>query len=237
MATYDDKARPHKVLGGPPQWTQKGILPPPLRPNDEATDFDTLVEIISRRIRCAEKAVGLAFALLDRYAHLAGILSATEESLRGEFSVPEKLIQDLKRYHLVAMKFYRRPIESGPVFTSSAALHAYLYARMAHLSIEHIRILFLDNRQRLIRDELQQTGTPNHVPLQTSEIVKKALLFDSRKLIIVHNHPSGDSTPSPDDISFTERLNITANMMGIELVDHLIIGRAGSVSMKLLGHL
>jgi DNA repair protein RadC len=238
MLTVIDKSdRTTADSNGLPDWKPQARLRPPLLSSSESSDFDALVDIISRRIKSVDKARSLTFALLNRYKHLAGVLTATEESLRGELSVPEKLIQDIKRYHTVAMKLLRQPIENEPVFASSTALHTYLYARMAHLSVEHIRVLFLNNHYRLIRDELLQTGSPNHVPVQISEIVKKALLYDSKKMIIVHNHPSGHSEPSPGDISLTEQLNIASNLLGIELVDHLIIGRLGSVSLRLLGHL
>jgi DNA repair protein RadC len=237
MATFTDTSQGPSAVLGHPEWKPKGKPPAPPLDCDEASDFDLLVEIISRRIRSADKVVGLAFALLDRYEHLAGVLTAAEASLRGELHVPEKLIQDIKRHQLVAARLLRKPIEQKPILSSSAALHSYLYGRMAHLSVEHLRMLFLDASLRLIRDELLQTGRPNFVPVEISEIVKKALLYDSRKLIIVHNHPSGNSEPSRGDISITEQLNITSNMLGIELVDHLIIGRFGSISMRQLGHL
>jgi DNA repair protein RadC len=235
MAKFDDRSRPHAIHSGPPEWKPTGRRLPPLV-SDEAADFELLVEIIHRRIRSPEKCFGLALALIDRYKHFAGILTATEESLRGELAIPEKLIQDVKRYHLVAMKLYRQPLQKGPVLSSSAALHTYLYARMAHLTVEQIRLLFLDTHHRLIRDETHQLGTPNHVPVQISEIAKKAVLYDAKKLIIAHNHPSGDSSPSPADISLTEQLNITLSLLGVELTDHLIIGSLGSISMRALGH-
>jgi DNA repair protein RadC len=236
LASFRDSTTLERTYRGPPQWTLPGKQPIPQVSHEQA-DIDTLVEIISQRMRSAEKAYALAFALLDRYNHLAGVLTASEDSLRGELRVPERVIKDLKRHQLVAIKLFRQPIEKGPIFSTSPALHSYLHVRMAHLTVEHIRVLYLDVKCQLIRDELHQTGTPSHVPLQISDIVKKAVLFDAKKLIIVHNHPSGNATPSTGDISLTEQLNITSNLLGIELLDHLIVGASGSTSMRHLGHL
>jgi DNA repair protein RadC len=121
------------------------------------------------------------------------------------------------------------------VVSSWGALVEYCHATMAHRETEQFRILFLDRKNVLIADEEQARGTVDHVPVYPREVVKRALELNASALILVHNHPSGDPTPSQADIDMTTRINAAAEVMGITLHDHLIIGTSGELSFRTEG--
>ena len=121
------------------------------------------------------------------------------------------------------------------MLSSSDQLLAYCRTRLAHESIEHFHLLFLDRKNRLIADEVQQTGTIDHTPVYPREVVKRALELHASALILVHNHPSGDPTPSQGDIAMTREIAEAASKLGIVVHDHVIIGREGHSSFRSLG--
>jgi DNA repair protein RadC len=129
-----------------------------------------------------------------------------------------------------------RVIET-PVLSSWDALLQYCRTAMAHRETEQFRVLFLDRKNRLIADEPQAEGTVDHVPVYPREVVKRALELNASALILVHNHPSGDPTPSQADITMTEAIRTAADVMGIVIHDHLIIGKAAELSFRSEGYL
>jgi len=126
-------------------------------------------------------------------------------------------------------------VRSRPVLSNWQALLAYLQTAMAYEQIEQFRILFLDRKNSLIADEVQQRGTVNHTPVYPREVMKRALILNASALIVIHNHPSGDPKPSRDDIEMTRELKAAASALEVELHDHLVIGHGTHASFRSLG--
>jgi DNA repair protein RadC len=121
-----------------------------------------------------------------------------------------------------------------PVLSSSRALQDYCRLQMAFLPVEQFRVLFLDKRNRLIADEVQQTGTVDHTPVYPREVLRRCLELSATALILVHNHPSGDPTPSAADLRMTSEIEVAAKLFGIILHDHLIVGKERCISIRVL---
>lgn len=177
----------------------------------------------------------LAKALLDRFKTLSAVLTADPAALRQVPGMGEASIAALKIVTQAAERLAREEAMAGDVISSWDKLLAYCRMTMAHQKIEQFRLLFLDKRNRLIADEVQQQGTIDHTPVYTREVVKRALELGAAALILVHNHPSGDTEPSAADIAMTEELRSAAEKLGIAIHDHLVIGRAGHASFRSLG--
>ncbi len=129
----------------------------------------------------------------------------------------------------------RSEVRRRPVLTNWQALIAYLQTAMACEQVEQFRILFLDTKNNLIADEVQQRGTVNHTPVYPREVIKRALILNASALIVVHNHPSGDPKPSREDIEMTQELKAAAKSLEIELHDHVVIGHGTHASFRSLG--
>ncbi len=129
----------------------------------------------------------------------------------------------------------RSEVRRRPLLTNWQALIAYLQTAMAGEQVEQFRILFLDTKNNLIADEVQQRGTVNHTPVYPREVIKRALILNASALILVHNHPSGDPKPSRDDIEMTRELKAAAKSLEIELHDHVVIGHGTHASFRSLG--
>ena len=146
-------------------------------------------------------------------------------------------MQELKLIEAVAQRMARSRVMHQPVLSSWDALLDYCHTAMAHRETEQFRILFLDRKNVLIADEEQARGTVDHVPVYPREVVKRALELNASALILVHNHPSGDPTPSEADIAMTAQIQEAAAVLGITLHDHLIVGRSREVSFRALRYL
>lgn len=177
----------------------------------------------------------LAKELIARFGNLAGVLSATPHDLKQVPGMGDASIAVLALVPEAASRMAREDILDQPVIGSWNALVGYCRMIMGRSAIEQFRVLFLDRKNRLIADEEQQRGTVDHTPVYPREIVKRALELSASALILVHNHPSGDATPSSGDIAMTREIRETAGRMGIELHDHLIVTRAGESSFRGLG--
>ncbi len=177
----------------------------------------------------------LAKALLKRFGSFAGVVSATQVELAGVDGVGETTIAALKLVQASALRQMRQQVMDRPVLNSWQRLIDYLTADMAHRGIEYFRLLFLDNRNHLIADEIQQSGSISHTPVYPREIVKRALELGATAIILVHNHPSGDPTPSRADIDMTKEIVKATGPVGITVHDHLIVGKSGTASFKSLG--
>jgi DNA repair protein RadC len=172
--------------------------------------------------------------LLERFGSLAEVLSADTEALAAAgLSLPA--IAGVKFVREVALRFLRAELHQRPVIGSWDRLINYCTAQIAYSKIEEFHILFLDRRNALIRDERQQRGTIDHTPVYTREVIKRSLELGASALILVHNHPSGDPTPSASDIAVTYDIIRIAAPLGIRVHDHLIIGRSGHASLRDLG--
>jgi DNA repair protein RadC len=151
--------------------------------------------------------------------------------------VGEAVVQELKIVEAAAQRLMRARVMNQPVLSSWDALLDYCHTTLAHRETEQFRILFLDRKNVLIADEEQAKGTVDHVPVYPREVVKRALEVNASALILVHNHPSGDPTPSESDISMTAQIAEAAQILGITLHDHLIIGKSREVSFRADGYL
>ena len=177
----------------------------------------------------------LAKDLLRRFGSLPGVLAASPAELAGVAGLGEASIVALKIVHAAGLRAARREILDRPIFSSWDKVLDYCHRSMAREKVEQFRLLFLDSRNALIADEVQQTGTVNHTPVYPREVVRRALELRASALIMVHNHPSGDPTPSKDDIAMTREVKEAAEKLGIALHDHIVVGRKGHASFKALG--
>jgi DNA repair protein RadC len=144
----------------------------------------------------------------------------------------EASITDIKLVQAAARRLLRGEVKKRPALSSWAAVLDYCRSAQAFAEKEEFRILFLDKRNQLIADEVQQTGTVDHTPVYPREVVKRALELSATAVILVHNHPSGDPTPSHADIQMTQQIVAVAGPLGIAVHDHIIVGKDGHVSLK-----
>lgn len=183
-------------------------------------------------------------ALLARFGSLAAVLAASVEDLmtvRAEDSkgrskgVGAETALDLAALHEVARRVAKEEPTKRPVISSWTALLSYVRVSLQHEPREQFRVLYLDKKNQLILDEVQNRGTVDHAPVYPREVVRRALELSASSMIIVHNHPSGDPTPSRADIEMTKQVVLAAKSLSLEVHDHLIVGRDGVASFKQLG--
>ena len=177
----------------------------------------------------------LAKELIKRFGGFAEVIKASPDALMEVDGVGEVVIGALKTVEVAAVWSARETVLDQPVLSSWQALLDYCRAAMAHSKIEQFRLLFLDRKNVLIADEVQQTGTVDHAPVYPREVVRRALELGASALILVHNHPSGDPTPSKADIDMTNEIKQSAAVLGVTLHDHIVIGRQGHASFRSLG--
>ncbi len=177
----------------------------------------------------------LAKELIKKFGGFAEVISASPERLMDISGIGETVITALKLIESAAQKLAQGKIMDKPVLSNWQALVDYCQIQMAHQKKEQFRILFLDRQNRLIADEMQQEGTIDHTPVYPREVIKRALELHSTAIILVHNHPSGDPTPSRDDVEMTKRIEDAGKQLGVMLHDHLIISKSGHTSLKTLG--
>jgi DNA repair protein RadC len=177
----------------------------------------------------------IARALITRFGSFAAVLSAPVPALAAVPDLGEAGIAALKTVQAAALRLMRAELSEQPVLDAWDKLVGYLTAASAREPVEQFRALFLDTRNRLIADEVQARGTVDHTPAYPREIVKRALELGATALILVHNHPSGDPTPSRADIETTRRIREAAAALGITLHDHIVIGRGRHVSFREAG--
>jgi DNA repair protein RadC len=181
----------------------------------------------------------LAKRLLDRFGGLAAVLSAAPEALMEVKEEARGLglagVAMLKAVREAALRLSRTELTEGEVIGSWDKLIDYCKAKIAHNSIEEFHLLFLDRKNVLIADERQQRGTIDHTPVYPREVVKRAPELNASALILVHNHPSGDPTPSKADIAVTRDIVNAAKPLGVTVHDHVIIGRGRHTSLRDLG--
>jgi DNA repair protein RadC len=196
-----------------------------------------LLELLLFRAIPRQDVKPLARLLLDTFGDLNRVVTAPAARLSALSGVGEAVVQELKLAEAVAQRMARARVIHRPVLSSWDALLDYCHTAMAHRETEQFRILFLDRKNVLIADEEQARGTVDHVPVYPREVVKRALELNASALILVHNHPSGDPTPSEADIAMTAQIQDAACVLGLTLHDHLIVGRSREVSFRSLGYL
>ena len=177
----------------------------------------------------------LAKQLLGRFGSLGGVLGATAAELRSVKGVGEALALDLKLAHEAALRTAREAVARRPVISSWSALLAYVKTALAHEAREQFRVLFLDKKNQLIADEVMNRGTVDHAPVYPREVMRRALELSASAVILVHNHPSGDPTPSAADVDMTRQVVDAGRPLRIAVHDHLIAARDGIASLKALG--
>jgi DNA repair protein RadC len=173
-----------------------------------------------------------ATAAVLRFGSFAAVLAAPETELRQVPGLGTHGIAAIKLVHAAALRLARAGVTGQPLLENSERLVAYLSAVLARERIEQFRILFLDDRGMLRADEVQGTGTVNHTPVYPREVVRRALELGASSLVLVHNHPSGDPTPSRDDIDMTRQISEAAAALSIAIRDHFIIGNGRWFSFR-----
>jgi DNA repair protein RadC len=197
---------------------------------DALADHEMLEIVLFAMPRRDTKPV--ARALLSRFGSFARVITASVPDLLSVDGLGEAGVAALKSVQAAALRLLRAEVVDQPVLINWERLTAYLSAELSRERIEQFRVLFLDSRNRLLADEAQQRGTVNHTPVYPREVAKRALELHATALILVHNHPSGDPTPSRDDIVMTEQIRVAAAALSIALHDHIIVGNGRWLSFR-----
>ncbi|MEQ8479025.1 MAG: DNA repair protein RadC [Hoeflea sp.] len=199
---------------------------------DRALADYELLELLLFRLIPRRDTKPIAKALLARFGSLPEVFGAPVHLLTEVAGVGESVASDLKLVAAIAHRMLKGELKGRQVLGSWSSVIEYCRAAMAFEAREQFRILFLDKKNALIADEIQQTGTVDHTPVYPREVVKRALELSATAIILVHNHPSGDPTPSRADIEMTKLIIDTARPLGITVHDHIIIGKDGHASLK-----
>ena len=194
-----------------------------------------LLELVLFRAIPRQDIKPLARNLISTFGDFNGVLSASAAQLGQIKGIGDAVITELKIVEAAAHRLARAKVMQRHVVSSWDALLDYCHTTMAHRDTEQFRILFLDTKNTLIADEEQAKGTLDHVPVYPREVVKRALELNAASLILVHNHPSGDPTPSQADIEMTAKIASAAETLGITVHDHLIIGKSCELSFRAQG--
>ena len=203
---------------------------------DAMPDYE-LLELVLFRAIPRRDVKPLARHLLEKFGNFNAVISASPARLTEVAGVGEAVVTELKVVEAAAHRLARSRVMQRPVVSSWDALLEYCHTTMAERDTEQFRVLYLDRKNVLIADEQQARGTVDHVPVYPREVVKRALELNASALILVHNHPSGDPSPSAADIEMTERVRVAAEALGVTLHDHLIVGRERELSFRAEGYL
>ena len=196
-------------------------------------DYELLELVLFRAIPRLD-VKPLAKALIARFGSFAEAISASPERLKEVPGIGEAVVTEIKLIHAASLRLAKGEIRPRTLLTSWTAVLDYCHAAMAFAEREQFRILFLDKKNGLIADEVQGVGTVDHTPVYPREVIKRALELAASAIILVHNHPSGDPTPSSADVDMTRRLIEAGDKLAIKVHDHIIIGRNGHASFKSL---
>ena len=198
---------------------------------DALADYE-LLELLLFRFIPRQDTKPVAKELLLKFGSIAAILGASERDLTQINRIGANAARDIKVVAAIANESLKSEFQQKTVLSSWSAVIDYCTSIMAHEKIEQFRILFLDKKNGLIADEIQQKGTVDHAPVYPREVIRRALELSASAMILVHNHPSGDPTPSKADIEMTQIIMESAARMGIVVHDHIIIGKQGHASMR-----
>lgn len=194
-------------------------------------DYEILEMLLFRTIRQGDTKP-IAKALLAEFGSIGAVLSAPPKRLMEIKGVGEAIALDLKVICAAGIELAAEEFRERPLLSSWSKVLEYCRAAMAFEDKEIFRILFLDKKNKLIKDEIQQTGTVDHTPVYPREVAKRGMDLAATALILVHNHPSGDPTPSRADIEMTKTIIDVVTPLGMTVHDHIIIGREGHASLK-----
>lgn len=198
---------------------------------DAVTEYE-LLELVLFRAIPRRDVKPLAKKLIARFGSFGEVVSAPRERLREIEGLGEAAVTEIKIVQAAAGRLARGEAKKRTVLSSWSAVIDYCRTTMAFADKEQFRIIFLDKRNQVIADEKQQEGTVDHTPVYPREVVKRALEHSATALILVHNHPSGDPTPSRADIQMTQAIVEIAKPLGIAVHDHIIVGKDGHASLK-----
>lgn len=205
-----------------------------LKSLDALPDYE-LLELFLFRTFPRGEVKPLAKALLARFGALGAVLTASVEDLKSVPGIGEAAALDLRLLGEATLRVGRETIRKRTVIGSWSALLAYVKVALANEPREQFRVLFLDNKNQLIADEVLNRGTVDHAPVYPREVMRRALELSASAVILVHNHPSGDPTPSRQDIDMTRQVVEAGRSLKISVHDHLVVGREGVASFKALG--
>lgn len=194
-----------------------------------------LLELLLFRAIPRQDVKPLARSLIDTFGDLNRVIAAPAARLRTVDGVGCAVIAELKLVEACAQRMARARVMNRPVISSWAALLDYCHTAMSHRETEQFRVLFLDRKNVLVADEAQGQGTVDHVPVYPREILRRALELNASALILVHNHPSGDPTPSQADIDMTQTILAACSALSITLHDHIVIGQSCELSFRSSG--
>lgn len=201
----------------------------------EALPDYELMELILFRAIPRRDVKPMAKEILARFGSFAEAVAASPERLVEVEGVTDAVVTEIKLVQAAALRTSQSEVKKRPVLAAMSTVLAYLRSAMAFEDREQFRILFLDRRNRLISDEVQTRGTVDHTPVYTREVLKRALELSASALILAHNHPSGDPTPSKADVDMTKQILDVATKLGVTVHDHIILGRDGHLSMRSVG--
>jgi len=199
-------------------------------------DYEMLELVLFRAIPRRD-VKPLAWRLLEQFGDFNRVISAPSERLCEVKGVGDAVVLELKIVEAAAHRLARSKVMEKHVLSGWNAVLDYCHTTMAHRETEQFRVLYLDRKNVLIADEEQAKGTVDHVPVYPREVVKRALELNASALLLVHNHPSGDPTPSESDVSMTNQIQDAALALGLTLHDHLIIGKSRELSFRSAGYL
>ncbi len=200
---------------------------------DALADYE-LLELVLFRALPRRDVKPLAKALIARFGSFAEVVAARPERLLEVDGVSDGVAHDLKVIAAAATRLAKGAVNRRQALSTWKEVLAYCRTAMAFAEREEFRILFLDKRNALIADEVQGVGTVDHTPVYPREVIRRALEVGATALVLVHNHPSGDPSPSPADVRLTQEIAAIAKPMGIAVHDHLIVGRGGHASLRAL---
>ena len=197
-------------------------------------DYELLELLLARSLPRGD-VKPISKALLARFGGLSAVFGAGVQELKSVTGVGEAVALDLKLLQEATVRIGRAEAARRPVVSSWSALLAYAKVAMAHESREQFRVLFLDKKNQLIADEVMNQGTVDHAPVYPREVMRRALELSASAIILAHNHPSGDPSPSSADVAMTRQVAEAGRVMGVVVHDHIVVGRDGVASLKALG--
>jgi len=201
---------------------------------EDLADYE-LIELLLCAVMPRRDVKPIAKALMHRFGGFAGVLNANSDELQKIDGMGEAAAVSLMAMRQAAVRLLQNEVINQPVLGNWQSLMDYCRVAMGHNATEQFRVLFLNHKNILIADELQQEGTIDHTPVYPREVIKRALDLSASALILVHNHPSGDPKPSAADIAITRELQAAGEKLGISLHDHIVVSKTGNNSFKSLG--
>ncbi|NRA89346.1 MAG: DNA repair protein RadC [Rhizobiales bacterium] len=201
---------------------------------DALEDYE-LLELYLFRAIPRRDTKPIAKDLIQKFGNFSAVISANYDRLIEVKGVGDAVANDIMLINAASLRMMQNDLTDKPVLSSWSALVQYCQAAMAYKTVEEFRIIFLNKHNRIIVDEVQQQGTIDHTPVYPREVIKRALELAASAIVLVHNHPSGDPTPSPGDIKMTNQIIEAGKPIGIAVHDHLIISKDGHTSFKAHG--